>query len=81
MTFEGIHTERPDNQRIVITGIGLTAPNGNDLAEYRENVLNGRSGVQDYDIRYVGQTHAGIVNFDDTRYQSAREKRQSLIHI
>ena len=76
MTFEGIHTERPDDQRIVITGIGLTAPNGNDLAEYRENVLNGRSGVQDYDIRYVGQTHAGIVNFDDARYQSAREKRR-----
>src|SRR5690606_19898374 len=25
----------PDNQRIVITGVGLTAPNGNTLAEYR----------------------------------------------
>jgi 3-oxoacyl-[acyl-carrier-protein] synthase II len=23
----------PDNQRIVITGIGLTAPNGNSLTE------------------------------------------------
>ncbi len=35
-----------DNQRIVITGIGLTAPNGNTLAEYRDALLDGRSGVQ-----------------------------------
>ena len=31
----------PDNQRIVITGIGLTAPNGNDLATFRESLLDG----------------------------------------
>ena len=33
-----------DHERIVITGIGLTAPNGNTLAEYRDALLNGRSG-------------------------------------
>ena len=33
-----------DTQRIVITGIGLTAPNGNSLAEYREALLTGQSG-------------------------------------
>jgi 3-oxoacyl-[acyl-carrier-protein] synthase II len=32
-------------QRIVITGIGLTAPNGNSLTEYRSALLNGKSGV------------------------------------
>ncbi len=31
--------------RIVITGIGLTAPNGNNLAELRHNLLNGVSGI------------------------------------
>ena len=31
----------PDHQRIVITGIGLTAPNGNSLSEYREALLEG----------------------------------------
>ena len=35
----------PDNQRIVITGVGLTAPNGNDLAEFRKALLAGQSGV------------------------------------
>ena len=28
----------PHLQRIVITGIGLTSPNGNDLTEYRESL-------------------------------------------
>ena len=31
--------------RIAITGLGLTAPNGNTLAEYRQNLLTGVSGV------------------------------------
>ena len=35
----------PDERRIVITGLGLTAPNGNSIAEYRDALLNGRSGV------------------------------------
>ena len=51
---------RPDNQRIVITGIGLTSPNGNNLAEFRSALLAGRSGVTPYDIRYVGPTLAGV---------------------
>ncbi len=62
----------PDDQRIVITGVGLTAPNGNDLATFRESLLAGRSGVQPYEIRYVGETLAGICDFDVRRYQSAQ---------
>jgi len=26
--------------RVVITGVGLTSPNGNSLPEYRKNLLN-----------------------------------------
>lgn len=66
----------PDNQRIVITGIGLTAPNGNDLVSYRESLLAGRSGVSRYEIRYVGETFAGICDFDVQRYQSRRDARR-----
>ena len=68
--------ERPDNQRIVITGIGLTAPNGNSLAEYRESLLTGRSGVQKYNIRYVGETVAGVCDFDELRHQRRKEVRR-----
>src|SRR6478735_7223702 len=65
-----------DHQRIVITGIGLTAPNGNSLPEFRDALLNGRSGVSNYDIRYVGQTLAGICDFDELKYQKKKEVRR-----
>ncbi len=66
----------PDRQRIVITGIGLTAPNGNNLPEFRESLLNGRSGVSPYEIRYVGKTLAGICTFDAKRYQPRKDIRR-----
>ena len=62
--------------RVVITGIGLTAPNGNSLSEYRQNLLAGRSGVTDYEIRYVGKTLAGVCDFDPLRHQPRRDVRR-----
>ncbi len=56
--------------RIVITGVGITAPNGNSLSEYRDNLLAGRSGVKPYEIRYFGKTLAGICDFDALRHQA-----------
>ena len=66
----------PDHQRIVITGIGLTAPNGNSYQEFRENLLNGVSGVSRYNIRYVGDTLAGVCDFDELRYQTRKAVRR-----
>ncbi len=68
--------EKPDSARIVLTGIGLTAPNGNNLAEFRESLLAGRSGVRPYEIRYVGKTLAGLCNYDELRHQSKKELRR-----
>ena len=65
-----------DDTRIVITGVGLTAPNGNNLADYRAALLAGRSGVSRYDIRYVGETLAGICDFDELKYQRRKEVRR-----
>jgi 3-oxoacyl-[acyl-carrier-protein] synthase II len=67
---------RPDHDRIVITGIGLTAPNGNNLTEFRESLLAGRSGVSPYEIRYVGSTVAGVCKFDELRYQKRKDLRR-----
>lgn len=61
--------------RIVITGIGLTAPNGNTLGEFRQNLLNGVSGVQPFDVRYMGKSLAGICDFDPLKYQKRKEVR------
>lgn len=66
----------PEDQRVVITAIGLTSPNGNSLESYRESLLAGRSGVQDYEIRYVGKTLAGVCNFPTTQYQSKKDVRR-----
>lgn len=74
--FSASAGERPDVDRIVITGIGLTSPNGNNLAEFRDSLLAGRSGVTAYDIRYVGRTVAGICRFDELRYQSRKDLRR-----
>lgn len=68
--------ELPDSQRIVITGLGLTAPNGNDLATYRAALLSGTSGVQNYEIRYFGKTLAGICDFDVQRHQTRKDARR-----
>ena len=69
-------SEMPDQQRIVITGIGLTAPNGNDWGSYREALLENRSGVVPYEIRYFGKTLAGVCDFDTNRYQKKKDVRR-----
>jgi 3-oxoacyl-[acyl-carrier-protein] synthase II len=61
--------------RIVITGVGLTSPNGNTLEEYRKNLLAGVAGVQIIDIRYMGKVPAGVCNFDPKKYQTRKELR------
>lgn len=66
----------PDSQRIVITGVGLTAPNGNDWPAFRQSLLEKRSGVQPYEIRYFGATLAGVCDFDTLRYQTKKEIRR-----
>ena len=62
--------------RIVITGIGLTSPNGNSLAEFRQNLLDGKSGVVNYETRYMGPVLAGVCNFDELRYQKKKDIRR-----
>ena len=66
----------PDHKRIVITGIGLTSPNGNNLADFRANLLEGRSGVVPFETRYMGNVLAGVCNFDELRYQKRKEVRR-----
>ncbi len=68
--------DKPDATRVVITGIGLTAPNGNDLAEFRRSLLEGKSGVQIFDVRYVGEVLAGICDFDPLKHQKKKELRR-----
>ena len=65
-----------DDRRIVITGVGLTAPNGDNLTDFRAALLAGKSGVDHYHIRYVGDTLAGECHFDELLYQKRKELRR-----
>jgi 3-oxoacyl-[acyl-carrier-protein] synthase II len=66
----------PDSQRIVITGVGLAAPNGNNLAEFRSALLAGKSGVVNYETRYMGPVLAGVCGFDEFRHQKKKDRRR-----
>jgi 3-oxoacyl-[acyl-carrier-protein] synthase II len=66
-----------DPNRIVITGIGLAAPNGDNLDQFRAAILAGKSGVVPFETRYVKHpVLAGVCNFDEFLYQKKKERRR-----
>jgi 3-oxoacyl-[acyl-carrier-protein] synthase II len=66
----------PEDQRIVITGIGLAAPNADNLGDYRSNLLAGKSGIREIELRYVGKVPAGICTFPETKYRKKKENKR-----
>lgn len=62
--------------RIVITGVGLTAPNGNNLGEFRNALLEGKSGIQFTEVRHMGTLPAGLCDFEETKYQSRKMRKR-----
>lgn len=67
---------KSDQQRIVITGIGLTSPLGNNLAELREGLLSGRSGISHTEIRHMGVVAAGLCKFDEAKHQPKKMRKR-----
>ncbi len=65
-----------DLPRIVITGVGLASPHGDNLTDFRANLLAGVSGVEKYSIRHVGETLAGVAHFDALKHQKRKEQRR-----
>ncbi len=64
------------DDRIVITGVGLTAPNGHSLDEYRANLLAGISGVTTMETRFMGTVLAGVCECDELKYQDRKKRRR-----
>ena len=62
-------------ERIVITGIGLTSPLGNNLESFRKKLLAGESGVTTFPVRNMGDQPAGVCDFERTKYQKRKEVR------
>ena len=65
-----------DTDRIVITGIGLTSPIGDDLETLRNNLLAGVSGISQIETRFMGTVLAGVCGYDEQRYQSKKDRRR-----
>ncbi len=63
-------------QRIVITGIGLTAPNGNSIEEFRNSLLEQKSGISHVEMRHVGKVAAGLCDFDESKYQKKKMRKR-----
>ena len=64
------------SQRIVITGVGLTAPNADNIKDYRQALLNKKSGLSIQNVRYMGNKVAGLCNFDELKYQKKKALRR-----
>lgn len=66
-------TQQP---RIVITGVGLAAPNADNLTTYREKLLKGISEITELDMRYFGKAPAGVCSFEETKYRKKKENKR-----
>ena len=67
---------RPGHDRVVITGVGLTAPNASNLTEFREKLLAGKSEITTIDLRYMDSAPAGVCTFAETKYRKKKENKR-----
>ena len=73
-------------RRVVVTGMGIVSPLGNDLASSWDGIVNGRSGigqVDSFDVSAYATRIAGLVrDFDPTVFVSAKDakKMDPFIH-
>lgn len=67
---------KPELPRIVITGVGLTSPNGNDLESFRRALLSRQSGIVPYETRHMGAVLAGVCDYDERKHQTRKARRR-----
>ena len=75
-----VRATRQRRPRVVITGMGVLAPNGNTVKEFWANSLAGVSGVaaiERWDASPYPSRVAGLVkNFDSREYMDFKEARR-----
>ena len=72
-------------RRVVVTGLGMVSPVGNDVTSSWEAIKNGRSGIASldhFDVSKFSTRFGGSVkNFDCTPYMEAKEARRMDIFM
>ncbi len=64
------------SERIVITGLGLTSPLGDDLESMRRKLLAGEAAIEWWTVRYMDRVPAGVCRFPVTKHQKRKEARR-----
>ncbi|NIR49492.1 beta-ketoacyl-ACP synthase II [candidate division KSB1 bacterium] len=67
-------------QRVVVTGMGAISPVGNDLDEFWQNLVDGKSGIDlitkfdaaDFETKFAGE----VKNFEPEQYIDRKEARR-----
>lgn len=74
-----MNTDAPP-RRAVVTGIGIVAPNGHDLATFWDSLCLGTSGaglISQFDVKGMPSViGAEVKDFDPTRYMDAKSARR-----
>lgn len=80
-----VHTDRLGHERIVVTGMGVITPIGNDIDSVWQSLINGTSGIdrithfgeQGFEIEDFRSQIAGVVkDFNPKAYMSVKEVRR-----
>lgn len=80
MTKRPRYNERPDHQRIVITGMGAITPLGLDVDSTWQRLIQGESGIKPIThfeaSDYRAQIAGTVEGFDISQYMSAKDARR-----
>jgi 3-oxoacyl-[acyl-carrier-protein] synthase II len=75
-----VKSKRPDNRRVVITGMGAITPLGHSTRELWDGLVNGRSGIApitQFDASVLPSRIAGEVKgFDPGKYMNPKQARR-----
>lgn len=63
-------------ERVAITGIGVVSSIGNDLNQYRSNLLLGKSKMGTNHIDGIGTVPVGLCDFDDCKHSTSKERKR-----
>ena len=61
--------------RVVVTGMGVVCPIGNDVKSFKNGLINGESGIgqitqfdtTDYNVKIAGESSIDLNNFFDSK--------------